>query len=446
MVIFLIRFCVSSAMVILLGSMTHGLGAEQTPPGGLSVEAVLELNAYGVSGRPDDAEAPSAFSVDHAAHAIAYDCQAPGIAIVPLADGRTRLWLSWYQQNNNPGGGAIGHGSIPHAVYAYCDDPFATPDPTWRRVLYLQPTETLGGETASDPEVFFLPDGRLLCSYITSGPSRMRKRSTYAFLIDNPAAVDGAFAVGRQHWLEYGVLSQPFIDDGKVLAVIDEWNVARRFCELTCDVNGERSAVAAKRVSDIPWPGPPELTIFFESSVHRASDGRYRAYRRTKDGLYTTLSEPGGLSWGAEQKWTDHGSVNSRNVFARSPYSGRVVGAVNSPPDGADYRTDLTLVVSEEAGAPGSFQRALNIEPDHGERKVASQYPRLAFDRAGYVYCVYRWSDRRPGAPHNGAAIVVARVREDSLADGTARLANVDKRVVCIRTPSKQAAADVKAN
>lgn len=68
---------------------------------------------------------------------------------------------------------------------------------------------------------------------------------------------------------------------------------------------------------------------------------------------------------------------------------------------------------------------------------MAAQYPRLAFDEAGFVYCIYRWSDKRPGAPHQGAAIVIARVCEDALADGTATLAAVEKRAVCAMTPSR---------
>jgi hypothetical protein len=401
----------------------------------LSTEGVASLNAQPAVNRPDDAEAPSQFSIDHAAHAAAYGLQAPGIAVVPLPDGRTRVWLSWYQQNNNPGGGAIGRGSIPHCVYAYGDDPFGTARPVWHRAFYLDPVTTLGGETASDPEVALLPDGRLLCSYITSGPDKTRNRSTYAFLVANPAATAGAFEVGRQHWLEYGVLSQPFqADGGKVYAVIDQWNVARRFCRLEFASTRRRDSVTAVRISDIPWPGHPALTIFFESSMHVVAGGRYRAYRRTKDGLYTTLSDVGGRSWGPEEKWTDHGSSNSRNVFARSTCSGRVIGAVNSPPDGSLSRTDLTLVVSEAEGAPGSFLRSLNIEPDVN-KKIASQYPRLAFDKGGYVYCVYRWSDSRPDAPHNGAAIMVARVREDLVAAGRATLADVEKRVAVTVTP-----------
>ena len=434
------RLCGWLPLLILACSTTLSRGEEQaapTPQVTLSAEAVRSLNAQQVTNRPDDAEAPSKFSADHAAHAIAYGFQAPGIAVVPLVDGRTRLWLSWYQQNNNPGGGAIGNGSISHCVYAYCDEPFGTDEPVWRRAFYIDPVNELGGETASDPEVALLPDGRLLCSYITSGPNRTRKRSTYAFLVGNPAAMGGEFEVGRQHWLAYGVLSQPFnAEDGQVYAVIDDWNVVRRFCKLEFGSIAQGGAVAAKRISDIPWPGHPALTIFFESSMHVVSGGRYRAYRRTKEGVYTTLSEAGGRAWGPEEKWTDHGSANSRNVFARSPYSGRVIGAVNCSPGGSLYRTDLTLVVSEAEGAPGSFNRALNIEPDGGMRKVASQYPRLAFDKAGYVYCVYRWSDSRAEAPHQGAAIMVARIREDRLAAGTATLADVKKRVAAVVTPS----------
>jgi hypothetical protein len=299
----------------------------------------------------------------------------------------------------------------------------------------VDPVPTNGDETASDPEVVLLPDGRLLGSYITSGPDRARKRSTYAFLVQNPAATEGAMKVGRQHWIGYGVLSQPFQAEGGTYAVIDEWNVARRFCRLEFPQGPERDAVASVRISDIPWPGHPALTIFFEGSMHVVSGGRFRAYRRTKDGVYTTLSDPGGRTWGAEEKWSDCGSANSRSAFARSPFSGRVVGAVNNAPPGSNLRTDLTLVLSESEGAPGSFHRTLNVEPDAGVKKVASQYPRLAFDAAGYVYCVYRWSDSRPGAPHHGAAIMVVRLREDRLAAGTAALTDVEKRAVCEVAP-----------
>jgi hypothetical protein len=94
-------------------------------------------------------------------------------------------------------------------------------------------------------------------------------------------------------------------------------------------------------------------------------------------------------------------------------------------------RADLTLVLSEQEGAPGSFQRSLNIEPVGDQKTIADQYPRLAFDQSGHVYCVYRWSDRRKDSPHHGAAIMVARVREERLANGKATLADVEKRVAC---------------
>lgn len=94
-------------------------------------------------------------------------------------------------------------------------------------------------------------------------------------------------------------------------------------------------------------------------------------------------------------------------------------------------RTDLTLVLSEKEGTPGSFQRFLNIEPAGDLKTIAAQHPRLAFDKAGHVYCVYRWSDRRKDSPHHGAAIMVARVSEERLASGKATLADVEKRVAC---------------
>jgi hypothetical protein len=407
-------------------------GADPQVPAAL----VEKWNAAGVVGRPENAEAPGKYSVDHEAHRIAYNFQAPGIAVVPMPEGRLRVWLSWYQQNNRPGGGAIGGGSIPHTVYAYCDDPFSTAEPVWTRILYVGPVNIRGDETCSDPEVALLPDGRLLGSYITSGPGRDRKRSTYAFLIANPTAKDGNFQLSRQHWLGYGVLSQPFEVKGVAHAVIDEWGVARRFCKMEFPETPDGSGIRAAPVSDIPWPGHPALTIFFEGSMHIVSGDRFRAYRRTTDGVYTTLSEAGGRGWGAEEKWTDFPSSNTRSAFARSPLSGRVIGAVNCPAEGTKDRTNLTLAVSEAEGVPGSFHQGLNIEPDTGKRVVAAQYPRLAFDAAGYVYCVYRWSDKRPGAPHHGAGIVVTRVREELLASGKATLADVEKRFACEMTPA----------
>lgn len=412
--------------------------AQAVNPGPQVPAAVVEKwNAFGAAGRPANAELPGVFSIDHAAHRIAYNFQAPGIAVVPLADGRLRVWVSWYQQNNRAGGGAIGGGSIPHTVYAYCDDPFGTLEPVWTRVLYVDAVKKHGGETASDPELVLLPDGRLLGSYITSGPARDRKRSTYAFLIANPAATTGDFQLGPQHWLGYGVLSQPFDVHGVPHAVIDDWGVARRFCRLDFPSTPEGSAIRTEPISDIPWPGPKSLTIFFESSVHVVAGERFRAYRRTTNGVYTSLSEPGGRVWGTEEKWSDFPSANSRSAFARSPRSGRIIGAVNCPFEGTKSRINLTLAVSEADGAPGTFRQALNIEPDTGKLVVASQYPRLAFDAAGHVYCVYRWSDKRPGALHHGAAIRVARVREDLLASGKATLADVEKRTACEITPSK---------
>lgn len=403
-------------------------------------ELVAKWNAQTVVGRPADAEAPGRFSLDHEAHRLAYNFQAPSIALVPLGAGRVRVWLSWYQQNNKPSGGAIGGGSIPKAVYAFCDDPFNTPEPVWTRVLYVDPVLVHGDETCSDPEVTLLPDGRLLGSYITSGPGRERKRSTYAFILANPSAQAGeSFKLGPQQWLGYGVLSQPFMDEGQTLAVVDEWSVARRFYRLELVQKPEGlAAVHLVKMSDIPWPGPKPLTSFFESSVHAVAGGRFRAYRRTTDGVYTTLSEPGGLSWGAEEKWRDQPSANSRSAFARSPQSGCILGAVNCPANGPQERTNLTLLLSKADGSPGSFQHGLNIEPDTGARQIAAQYPRLVFDDAGFVYCVYRWSDKRRNAPHHGASIRLARLRESLLAQDKATLADVEKRDACEVTPSRK--------
>ena len=142
------------------------------PPAILRAEDVLSLNAVPEINRPSDAEAPSQFSVDHEAHRIACNFQAPGIAVVPLVNGRNRIWLSWYQQNNNPGGAAIGKDSAPYGVYAYSDDPFGTTEPIWHRAFSLVPERRVGDETASDPEVALLADGRLLGSYVTSNHFR----------------------------------------------------------------------------------------------------------------------------------------------------------------------------------------------------------------------------------------------------------------------------------
>ncbi len=72
---------------------------------------------------------------------------------------------------------------------------------------------------------------------------------------------------------------------------------------------------------------------------------------------------------------------------------------------GPRARTELTLVLSEKEGAPGSFQRSLNIEPAGDLKTIAAQYPRLAFDKLGHVYSVYRWSDRRKDSPHPLASL-----------------------------------------
>jgi hypothetical protein len=77
---------------------------------------------------------------------------------------------------------------------------------------------------------------------------------------------------------------------------------------------------------------------------------------------------------------------------------------------------------SGECGAPGRYS-------------VGHETHRI--DAAGHVYCVYRWSDIQPEASHHGAAIVVARIREDLLASGKATLADVEKRAACEITPSQ---------
>lgn len=81
------------------------------------------------------------------------------------------------------------------------------------------------------------------------------------------------------------------------------------------------------------------------------------------------------------------------------------------------------------SGLPGVAP--LNIEPTGDQKTIAAQYPRLAFDKSGHVYCVYRWSYRRKDSPHHGAAIMISRMSEERLASGKATLADVEKRVAC---------------
>jgi hypothetical protein len=45
---------------------------------------VDKWNMLGAVQRPDNAEAPGRYSVDHEAHRIAYNFQAPGIAVAPM--------------------------------------------------------------------------------------------------------------------------------------------------------------------------------------------------------------------------------------------------------------------------------------------------------------------------------------------------------------------------
>lgn len=91
----------------------------------------------------------------------------------------------------------------------------------------------------------------------------------------------------------------------------------------------------------------------------------------------------------------------------------------------------MSFLLGEKEGVPGSFKRALNIEPAGVQKTIAAQYPPSPSTKRATCNCVYRWSDRRKDSPHHGTAIKVARVSEELLASGKATLADVEKRVAC---------------
>ncbi|WP_191085618.1 sialidase family protein [Roseococcus microcysteis] len=377
------------------------------------------VNAAGALNRPSATHPPGSLSTDTEAYGVREAHLAPGIAVTegPGPTGK-RIWVAAYGQNTRPGEG--GEGDMGFTFLRFSDDNGAT----WFECLYIAPAFVEGSERANiDPQLYTVPDGRLLVLYGTSNPSGFA-RSAYGFLINNPSAEAGAFEIGRQYWLGYGIPMLPFLIGRAVHVPIDQWSVNMRINRL--DFSGW-DGITSTVISESGLIAGVTNNIF-ESSVVALAGNRLRQWRRTASGTYTSRSDDGGATWGAWSFFSQGGQVQSRACAARSP-SGRIVLVQNYNLVSAT-RINMTCWLSEDEAETFSEDTRFTFDSravsnDGGPTK-RPQYPVVTWIGDELLCAV----DFGRLAASNPKEIVLQRYSERAQAAGTITESDVIRQTV----------------
>lgn len=399
-----------SAITSLSIEARNSDAANANPPEpSLPASAVAALNAWDPE-PPEDMSDPFLFSVDSATYGTRTSHLAASVATI----GR-RTWVVFYGSHTVQAD--LGHGGF--LVLMYCDD---IDEGQWHEVLYVVPPNP-STQSVRDPHLAVLPDGRLLVMYFSNQGGGTR-RGSYGFIIANPSATDGAFEVGRQYFLDYGLAGQVSCAGTEVRLSVDEWmsgagpftnGEGKHYSRI---ITSGRDGVEIERISDIPYDSP-ELNDFDETSVVPLSAGRTRAWWRTEDGIRTAISDIGDQTWSTTSEWTAFPTPKSRASFNRSR-SGLLVAAFNNHPS---QRYSLTLALSEDEGE--TWPWTVTLESRTANRVT---YPSLAFDSAGNILVAADFGRRDDDTL--GKSVILYRIPERLVRSGAASESDVEKFVI----------------
>lgn len=314
------------------------------------------------------------------------------------------------------GNGAEGYSGF--AFLRYCDDLDAG---VWAEPLYFVApnplTDSVIGQIGTDQH------GRLIIATQTSRDGT--QSVNYGYVIQNPEAVSGSFAIGRANYLsQWSVQALQAIGDTMYMANDAKPTGSYYATQIGLLNFSGWDGISFTALSPFVRP-PAGKENFSESSFAILSGNRARVYLRSTEGIYEAVSGYDLASWGTSTKWKDRtgwDSPVSRAYFARSP-SGRLVALWNK----ALTRTNLTLALSEDEGE--TWPWSVTIE----SRSLGAQSPSygsLAFGPDGFIYTQYDFG-RRPDAAA-GKRILLGKVSEELVRTGAATEGDVRKYTVAV--------------
>ncbi len=396
-------------------------------------EAITALNSWPVT-HPLDTPPPFVFCNNQAKYGAS---ARTGLLGPSIAFTGVRLWsvyCSTLNTANKPADEVEGS----FIVVQYSDDYTRG---NWSETLYLTAPDEAHSHVR-DPQLFTLPDGRLLVTAYVGADDDDIRNCGYGFLINNPMAKVGSFEIGRISFLDYGVPGAPCMAGPQVRYSSDEWAIGltsppapegqgKHYSYLDFS---ERDLITSHRIADAPYDAPQDdvqIQDFDESSAVPISAARTRYFWRTRgDGadhnIRTALSNVGDTTFGASDWWDASDaagryiSVKSRSHFRRLD-SGRIGGCFNR----ASTRINLTLVLSEDEGQ--SFLKSCMIE----SRVIGGTtpaYPNMISDGKGNVLIAYDFGRLKSNS--GGTNIIVAVVNENLVHSGTATENDVTKYVI----------------
>lgn len=322
----------------------------------------------------------------------------------------SRIWVAWVSETSKLAWEGPGN----FIVMVYSDDG----GKRWSREFYLTPARPATDHMLG-PLFWVAPDGKLWLLYGQAGNSVVLdgQFGVWAAVISNPNGTIPSLEPG--FWLADGVPVLPF-------KVNDAWYLPTDYPY----GNARFPARAGKVVFRFDWVGhtmrqagwvPRSRNADFDESAYVVlKDGSILTQSRSYSGILQSRSPAspfvipgprqgyfpiGGFAFSAPQVWGLYPSAPSRHVLIRSP-SGRLVMVWNKN----TARTDMTIALSSDEGKTWGHLYTFDKRHD-------VSYPQVDFDPAtGDILIVY---DRaRAGV----AQIVLARINEDILAQGKARV------------------------
>lgn len=272
----------------------------------------------------------------------------PSIAITG-----NRIWSTFYCQqglttSDNP------ERAGNYCVISYSDDDGAS----WTEAQYVLPNAA-SKERVFDPQLFTLPDGRLL---FMASASFSTADTSYSF-----DGVGGCWAVvigtpetspsySAPVWLWDGVPGQPQMFGNEVRLIVDQWqdigaparkpHFAKRAGRHLMRLIYDEPTPRLEYLSTIP-AGSSSKFIFDETTVVRHYDGSNVAIWRGLDGPYVSSQADDFAAWSEPALYTTFPAytVSSRHAMAVAPSGERVFVWNNG-----STRTNMSIAVLSLAG------------------------------------------------------------------------------------------------